>query len=168
MPQPQPQKSKFELGVDLIKALAWPLFSIIVLFSFWPQLHSTMDQLPDLLKRSNTITIGDLTIILSRNIREPSAEVKKVLSEITPIDIPRLMRIEQRVWLLTDANDAKINYADLLRLGLLEEIPTQDLPENSTYGVQLTQLGRDTQKYLSDLLLEFVDQLNQPTSTPSP
>jgi hypothetical protein len=168
-----PQKTRFELTVELIKAVAWPLFAIFVLFTFWEPLHLAMNQLPDIVNRSNTITIAGLTIKIDQSLqlknREPSAEVRQALSEITSDGIQTLMNLSGSArWLPQDADNGRRKNSEMVRLGLFEEIPLQELKDNFAYGVRVTQVGRDTQAYLYALISTFLEQLNQPVSTPTP
>ena len=105
-------KTRYELTVELIKALAWPLFAFFVLFSFWKPLHLAMNQLPEIVNRSNTITIAGLTIKIDRSLQlqnqEPSANVKKALSELTPEGIQTLMGLSgTATWLPQSADDGR-------------------------------------------------------------
>jgi hypothetical protein len=57
-----PKPDRFAQTIELVRAIAWPLFGIIVLISFWNPLYSTIQQLPNLVSRSENITIAGLTL----------------------------------------------------------------------------------------------------------
>jgi hypothetical protein len=69
-------------------------------------------------------------------------------------------------WNTGSASYGRNESAELIKLGLLEEIPAAELndPQDSErygYGVRLTPLGKETQTFLFDLISELVQELEQ-------
>jgi len=155
------KKTHYEISVDLIKALAWPLFAVFLLFSFWKPLHTIINELPELIQRSKTVTVAGVVLEINQDLPEPSEEVKTALAKISPEGVQELMRLSNE----SDYKNAppsyiKVTYEELIKLGLFMEVPTENLKEDYIYGVQVTQLGRETQEYVYKLLSEFLTQLN--------
>jgi len=167
-----PQKTRYELTVDLIKALAWPVFAFFMLFSFWKPLHLAMNQLPEIVSQSDTITIASLTLKIDRGLQskglEPSSEVRDVLSKLSPGGIERILEVSSSSWYTSESDaESKAANMELVNLGLLTLIPPEELTKdgkNYAYGVRITALGKETQSYLYAIISEFVKELEQPTS----
>jgi hypothetical protein len=167
-------KTRFELAVELVKAIVWPVIALVILFSFWHPFQLAMEQLPDVVSHSDTITIAGLTLKIDRSLQlqglEPSAEVRQVLSVLTPDGIRTLLAMGEGKYYPSSPTGTTEN-DELLRLGLFEEIPPEELSlggHNYEYGVRPTQLGQDTQNYLLALISEFALQLDQVAPTPTP
>jgi hypothetical protein len=178
MPQKeQNQKTRYELTVDLIKAIAWPLFAFFILFSFWKPIHLAADQLSIIINRSNTITIAGLTLKIDQSLdlykEQPSDEVRSVLANITPNAIRILLEhVQGPTCYLTTRDDPfikqdKVDNAELISLGLYEEYK-KDETNKTAYCVHLTPVGITTQNYLYDLISAFLQSLGQPVSTSTP
>ena len=114
-------KSRFELFVELVKATAWPILVAVVLVAFWSPLRETARQIPELLGRSDTVTIAGLSLKLSRGLRyQTSPEVKKVLAELSQEAIERLLAMASRSWWdVGSESHGRSENAELLRLGLV-------------------------------------------------
>lgn len=163
-----PKPDRFAQVIDLTKAIAWPVFGLIMLVAFWGPLYSTIEQLPNLVSRSENITIAGLTLEIEKGLRQQaSPEVRQVLSELSPEGVRNLLTAsEASYWNEGSTSYGRTANAELVNLGLLEEIPTDELnePQGSTsygYGVRLTPFGKETQTFLFDLISEFVQELEQ-------
>ena len=166
--KPNPKPDRFAQSIELVKAIAWPLFGIIVLTSFWNPLYSTIQQLPNIVSRSENITIAGLTLKVGKGLRQQaSTEVKQVLSDLSPESIRNLLTSgESTYWDVEYEISARTKSNELLKFGLLEEIPKAELNDrkDSTkygYGVRLTPLGKETQAFLFNLISEFAQELEQ-------
>src|SRR5207253_2368384 len=125
------RKTRFEISVELIKALTWPLVISIVLIGFWTPLHNIVTQLPNLLSRSESVTIAGLSIKIGKDIgRQVSPKVKEVISELSPEGLHRLINAPPfplpTVSAVAD-KPGETEYAELIKLGLMENIPTTEL-----------------------------------------
>lgn len=163
MPDANP-KSRFEIAVELVKALAWPVVVLIVLIAFWSSLHSIADSLPNIISRSETITIAGLSIKVSKGLsKQPSEQVKQAISKLSSEGFRRLLNSGgASFWDRPDVAIGKSDNAELLRLGLMEEVPSAELQDRANkrsygYGVRLTPLGKETQNFL----IEFVSSVTQ-------
>jgi hypothetical protein len=163
-------KSTFELIVELIRALAWPILAVLVLISFWRPLHDTAVQIPDIVGRSDTITIAGLSLKVGRALRrQASPEVQEVLARLSPEGLKRVLGLSSSIW--WDQGQEPMGQADvaeLLRLGLVEEVSSAELQErnredekNFGYGVEITELGEQTQSFLQSVVAEFVQEVSR-------
>ena len=87
-----PNKGKFELVVELIRALAWPTIAGLLLFSFWQPLQLTANLLPTIIDRSDSITIAGLSLKVGRELRsEAPPEVRAALAGLSLAGIEMLL-----------------------------------------------------------------------------
>jgi hypothetical protein len=175
----EPNKSSVELATDFIKAIAWPLFALIFLISFWEPFQAAANMLPDIVNRSNTITIAGLTLQINRSLKlqnqQPSSEVKQVLADISPDDINKILATSGwRVWNAQEVDGGRDEYAKLVKLGVFREMTNQELQNRTeyavrpVYGVVNKPLGDETRDFLIALIAEFAQQLGQPQQSPTP
>jgi hypothetical protein len=154
-------KTRFENINDLVKILIWPLFAVLLLVCFWKPLFSLINKLPEIIDRSQTVTIAGLAIELNQNMRQPSEEVKIVLSEISPEGVKMLTEFKGTMcWWGEISSDNYQVYEELIRLGLFAETSSIDLKGNCSIETKITNLGLNTKDYLFELLSEFVGKLN--------
>lgn len=162
-----PSKSRFELIVELIKAVAWPLFAIVLLVSFWRPLRSAVTQLPNIISRSETLSIAGLSLKVRRSLaKQPSEEVKQALSKLSPDDLKRLQNFNSTFCEEQYAASCRADYAALVGLGLLAEVPESELKKDRSgtpygFGVRITPKGKETQSVLNALVSEFVQELER-------
>lgn len=159
-------KTKFEIAVDLIKALLWPLIVIVLLIIFLGPLRSVADQLPNLVKNSETITISGLSIKIRKNdlVKNPSDSVKAVLSKLTPEEIERILNNSSSIfWDKGDEKWGVSEYSNMIKQGLFVEIPKTELPikpgREYGYGIKPTNFGIETRKFLVQLIAGFISEL---------
>lgn len=167
---PNPSKTRFELFVEFIKAVAWPLFASVVLISFWGPLRSSVSQLPNIVSRSETLSIAGLSLKIRRGLnRQPSEELKKSLSKLTPEDLKFLLNFNSTRCLEEHAASCKADYAGLLSLGLIQEMSEAELNQRIEetngrrygFGARITPKGKETQGFLYALISEFVQELER-------
>ena len=162
-------KSKLELTVDLMKALAWPVFGFFVLVSFWTPLQKTAALLPSLVERSDTISIAGLSLKIGSALKnQATPEVERVLAKLTVAGIEKTLALGGSSWWGKESVDtAKRDYAELVALGLVEEVAQAELDARNKnylgslgYGIKRTDLGEKTQVFLRSVVAQFVQELN--------
>lgn len=159
---------RLKVIVELVKALAWPLFATIALLSFWGPLRLTVRQLPDLVSRSETITVAGLSIKVQRGFsQQASDEVKQAVAQLSPEGISRILTMQGNIYY--DSNSvtyARTEYKELIDLGLVEPLPEEELlgvgsdDRQYGYGVGITPLGEEAQRLLIALISEFTQELD--------
>lgn len=166
-------KSRFELFVELVKAIAWPILVVVVLIAFWAPLRDTARQLPGLLGRSNVVTIAGLSLKLGPGLRyQASPEVKNVLAELSQEAIERLLSMASSSWWnVGDESLGRSENVELVRLKLVEEVPADEVDSLNDrdqrrygYGVRITELGIQTRSFLHSVVAEFVKELGNTTT----
>ena len=76
---------KIPWPIELVKILIWPAFAFFVVIGFWEPLHSVARLMPDVLKETENITIGDVKISIRSTIatRVP-IKVSPILPKLSP------------------------------------------------------------------------------------
>jgi hypothetical protein len=163
-------KSRFELFVELVKAIAWPLLAAVVLVSFWHPLREAANQLPSIVSRSDTITILGLSLKIGPQLRQKAPrEVQEALAALSADGIKTLIGMGKGrgndIHISSVVTSGRAPYAELIKLKLAEEVPgharadpTSD-PTYATYVLQITPLGVQTNDFLLSLIAEFIDEL---------
>jgi hypothetical protein len=73
---------------EVIKAFAWPLTLLLLVFFFWGPLHKLVGVLPDALANSETVTMGSLSLRVGKRLSEgANQEVRDALSGMTAADM---------------------------------------------------------------------------------
>jgi hypothetical protein len=163
-------KSRFELFVELVKAIAWPLLAAVVLVSFWHPLREAANQLPSLVSRSDTITILGLSLKIGPQLRQKAPrEVQEALAALSADGIKALIGMGEGrgndIHISSVVTSRRGPYAELIKLKLAEEVPglaKADPTSDSTYAtyvLQITPLGVQTNDFLLSLIAEFIDGL---------
>jgi hypothetical protein len=161
-------KSKFEIIVDLIKALLWPIIAVFILILFWQPLRLVANQLPSIVSRSETITISGLSLKIRNNdiVQKPSDSVKNVLALLSADGIKRMLNNSTAsYWDKGDETFGRSEYEELVKLGLYTEDSAEELAErnkqqkNYGYGVEITSLGKETNNFLVQIVAGFVQEL---------
>jgi hypothetical protein len=169
------KKSTLELVVEVIKALAWPLFATVFLVSFWTPLHDTATLIPSIVSRSDTITIAGLSLKVGKALnKKATPEVELALSRLSKEGVKRLLEMSASSWWDkgSEANGQAEN-SELVKLGLAMEVSADELATRNTtdhknfgYAVRITDLGRKTQDFLRAVIAEFVDELPRTQTIP--
>lgn len=163
-------ESKVELlkcTVELVKAVAWPLFATIALISFWGPLRLTARQLPELVSRSETITVAGLSLEVQRGVsQQASDEVRKAVAELSPDGINNLLTMQGNVYYsLESVSFGRERYEEMIDLGLVEPLTANELDAAESdgreygFGVEITPLGEEAQSLLLSLISEFTQEL---------
>jgi hypothetical protein len=165
---PETPKGRFELLVELVKATAWPMFAAAVLIIFWGPLHETAKEIPTLVGRSDTVTIAGLSLKVSHGLHQKaSPEVQKAVGELSREGIERVLSLSSSSWWDKGSEvSGRSDYAELLRLGLVEEVSSSEVEVQNKrdkrdfgYAVRITELGKKVQSFLRSVVAEFVQEL---------
>ena len=166
---PDTTKSKFEIIVELIKALVWPVIVFAVLIIFWEPLHLISKSLPSIVNRSETITIAGLSLKIrnSGTVQQPSPGVKDILSKLSPEAVERMLNnATSSFWKKGDESFGRTEYTELIKYNLYREIPQKELSDPARFkdkdygfGVEITELGKETRKFLVQIIAGFVNEL---------
>ncbi|MEZ4553976.1 MAG: hypothetical protein R3B59_08715 [Dehalococcoidia bacterium] len=154
---------------DLVRASVWPAIVLIMLAVFWGPAHSAMDQLPEVLGRTKTVTIAGLTLEIDSRLEalgvEPSAETEAALAALTSTDVARLMSFSSALSGTRRSHDPaemiRPLYVGLIDAGLVKELSPAELDDFS-YGVSLTVQGREAVTFLNGVVGAFVAELPKP------
>src|SRR3954470_23543522 len=85
-------KSRIQNITDLLKVVLWPIIVVVIILIFWRPLYLTLNRLPDVLNKSEAITIGSLSIKLEKKIiSKPTEEVQNVLKELSATSVETLI-----------------------------------------------------------------------------
>ncbi len=161
-------KTRYEITVELIKALLWPTIAIFILILFWQPLRLVADQLPNIVSRSETITISGLSIKIRNSdiVQKPSDSVKTALASLSADGVKTMLNNSNGVyWNVGDESFGRKQYAELIKLGLYREVPPKELQErnkqnkNYGFGAEVTPLGIETNQFLIQLVAGFVQEL---------
>jgi hypothetical protein len=127
--------------------------------------------------RSDTITFAGLSLKVGPGLREKApVEVQKVLPRLSRDGIEKILSMSSGgvYWDKPDAWRGREEYAELKGLGLVEEIPSDELDKknadehrNYGYAVHMTALGRQTQAFLRSVVAEFVQHVTSQEAEPS-
>jgi|GEM_PF-4565712 len=148
-------KSKFELSVELVKALIWPAIVSALLISFWKPLHETANLLPTIVNRSDTITIAGLSLKVGHEIqREVPAEVRSALKQLPASDISKLLVFHGSGG-FSEESYLDYHYGDLVRIGLVSKSFHEEY-DSLKWEAKLSPLGIETKRFLASLLAEIM------------
>lgn len=170
-------KSRFELFVELVKAGAWPLLAAFVLLSLREPLVKTAEEMPSIIGRSESITIAGLSLKIGAALREKiTPQIQAALAKLSGDGVAKVLAMSNggAYWDKGHEEQGRADYEELLRTGLAEEVPGDQLDtlnrqdgRSYGFGVRITALGRATQSFLRSVVAEFVQNLPPPTAEPS-
>jgi len=154
------QKSQYEVTVDLIRSIIWPLFIGSLLIIYNKPFTETVSQLPNLLATSSELSIAGLKVQIDREISSKTTpEVLNGLSKLSPDGIERLMNMTRStpVFKKNELKQYENEWKELLALKLVEIIPWYDKYD---YGMRTTIIGRDTQQFVFLIISQITGRLN--------
>ena len=132
--------------IELIKSLAWPVIVVLFLIFNWSPIRESVKLFPQLISRSESISIAGLSIEINQKLeRESTPEIKESLRMISPHLIDIITNIGDSAWesnMLTDQD-----WNELSALGLI----TRD-----DYGYQLNEKGLSVRKYILEVVNELI------------
>ena len=102
--------------------------------------------------------LGALAFVIGGNIH-PSDDV------VVPEE-----QLSTRFEMVVIGRVAGVDDAELVSLGLFDEVPTTEFPagKDFIYGVRVSSLGKETQKFLFALISEFINETGQAQESPAP
>lgn len=153
------KKSNYEITVDLIKAIVWPFLIILFLLVFWSPVHLVIEQVPNIIDRSQVITVAGVSIRSKEKlVNEASPRTKAVLSNISSDGLLTLLEIHDEVyWSKGDERVGRRKNSELVQFGLVDEIPDDEIrAKGYSYGVSVTSFGSETQEFLVALMQELI------------
>jgi hypothetical protein len=164
-PPPRPPKIEISLSlIELAKSALWPVLALLAFFSFSGEIRSLLAELPYLLRRADTVTIGELKLQLTRELSaQAPAELRRALNGISGDSLARLLQLNLATGNVFcaqthyeaeyDAN--KVKDTDLQQRGLISIAP---YPQNNgpdmkdCYEVQVSKAGQNAEQFLAHLL----------------
>ena len=172
------RKAKSEYLVDLVRALAWPFVALFVMFSFWKPLHRTAELLPSVLDRSDSISIGGISLEVGSHLRSKATpEVLAAISATSTSGIRKMLDTGGDIFFDNDNYpEERANVQELMRLHLYREATKSEIVESNagigtanvfTVGYVRTQLGTQVHDFMATVIAEFVQQISvQPDKEP--
>ena len=150
--------------LEYVRVLAWPLFALVVLVSFWTALHDLAQVLPGLLSQSESISFKGVIFRVKKSIADQaSPEVRAALNELTSSDIRELLETSGPTSVLIDNPDdeAVPAWKHFIELGLATPLTSKELAVKSRedhkawiFGAQTTSLYPK----VHEIAVEFVIQ----------
>ena len=158
-------KSTYEITVMLVRALAWPLIVLFLLFTYRVPIRAIATQLPALIASSNAISVAGVSVQVDRRLRsQASTDALTSLSSLTADGLRTLMDLSrgQPIYTADDIRGGRVDreYGELLRSGLAELRATDE----GRFGpgsrmVHVTDRGRQTQELAFLIIADFAGQI---------
>jgi hypothetical protein len=155
-------------AAELAKALAWPLLALVLLMGLWSPLRESAKEIPTLLRRSEGLTIAGVSLRVREDLsRRASLEVRTVVARLSPESLQYLLSSNGNGMFLIGGGTSQLprELGELAGLGLIEELPAEELPPQADSGFQMTPLGEEATSFLLVVVSEFVEQLAQEKET---
>lgn len=154
------KKTRFELTTELLKVILWPIVILVIILIFWKPLYLSINEVPNVINNSESITIGSLSLKIKKNtIGRPSNEVKDVLKGISAkgIDVLLSSSAQTEYFHQNEVLYGQQRYKELINLGLYEEMNASHLGRDAEgikyyFGVTPTDLGIAARKYLIEIV----------------
>ncbi|MDN5199927.1 hypothetical protein QQ008_01100 [Fulvivirgaceae bacterium BMA10] len=147
--------------LELIKSLVWPiLITLFVLFN-WSAIHNSIEHVPELISKSESISIGGLSIKINQNLQDKSSpEIKAFLKEISPADLDLILQLRNTIQRFSKEQYDEYGaneYKGLLNLGLA--IKKDTLREaNHEVDIVLSKEGESVRNYLIEIINELIKE----------
>lgn len=172
-------KSRLELATELVKALVWPAFALVILLSFWTPLRESVRELPKLMRDAESVSIYSFSIKVKENLRWQATpevgkvlttpEVETVLARLSPDGIQKLLNFRfVSCWESGRDNIDQVKEInkELLQHGLLTEVSNMRLcaaTEGARYDYALgpSDLGLATQQFIFAFVAQSARELTR-------
>ncbi len=155
-------KSKYEITVDMIRSIIWPVLFASILISYSKPITETINQLPNLVAASSELSIAGVRVQVDRSIRaKTSPTVLHVMAQISPDGIKRLMSLSSGTPIFSDDESKryKDEWDELIKLSLVEVRPWHGSEPKYKNALGVTTLGRDVQQFVFVLVSEITGRL---------
>jgi hypothetical protein len=154
------KKSKLELAIELLKVTLWPVIVLVIIVIFWKPLYLSINEVPNVINKSESITIGSLSLKIEKNtVGKPSEAVRNILQKIsaTGIDVLLSSNAQTEYFHQNEVLYGQKRYKELMELGMYEvmdssHVGTDALGIKYYYAVMPTHTGIETRKYLIEIL----------------
>lgn len=170
-----------QVVLEYIKALAWPVFAIVLLVSFWQPLQDIAKVAPGLVSQSESIQIGSVSLkVKARLAKQASEAVQTVLRRLQPEDILEILSISTSyrekqaggTMLVYDDDDGSKadRYARFAELKIVTALSgpelevakkTNERPTHVTRGYRLSGLWDETYGFLIRLTLNVLEEADR-------
>jgi len=154
------KKSNLELTIELLKVTLWPIIVLVIIVIFWKPLFLSISEVPNVINKSKSITIGSLSLRIEKNsVGKPPEVVKNILQKIstTAIDVLLSSNTQTEYFHQNEVLYGQERYKELIDLGMYEVMDTSHLGTDARnikfyYAVMPTDIGIETRKYLIGIL----------------
>ena len=170
-------------GPEYIKALAWPLLTVLILFLFWSPLHDIAGILPEVIRNSETIEAGKVKLSIRKSAMAKASEpVRQALRDLKASDIRTILQTDPgpHTFLFCEAKESDESIQEFRGLEgkkLVEALKADRLKAESTgndpacgkerltFGFETTSLWSGLREFLiQDLIPDLISQAqNEPT-----
>ena len=173
MPSEKPQ----EHWIKGLSSVLWPVFAFVVLIAFWSPLHTIATRLPDVIDKSQTISIAGLKLELDSTFRfrKPSPPVAEALKELYAEDVKILISNPDSALFSPPERVAEYRekYAHLIQLKLALESETIMLGQGGEAArkgtvFKLSPVGVAAKAYLVDLVVSSLIGVGAKTGEKAP
>ena len=161
------KKTKIELTIELLKVIIWPTIVIFVIILFWRPIYSTFNEIPNIIGKSESISIGNLSIKIQRGTTLlPSESVKAILKKISPHAVETLVSSNgtTEYFHTNQVLYGQQRFKELIQDGLYIEVEKIHLSYDDqniqyAYGVQPTKSGIEVRNYLLEIMNGLIKEI---------
>jgi hypothetical protein len=105
-------KSRYEITVMLVRAIAWPVLVLFLLFLYRAPIGAIVTQLPALIASSSTISVAGVSVQVDRRLRsQASADALTSLSNLSAEGVRTFMDLGRGQPIYT-AEDIRVGRVD--------------------------------------------------------
>ena len=121
-------KSTFEIIVDLIKAMIWPILVVLMFILFYDQIFSIIEIIPSKIRQSSRIKIGDISLEIERYAKaKGNEELAVIIQDLSKDAITTLVNLGKRGHRVIISDDFKHTYTLPLELKYFKELEKKEL-----------------------------------------
>lgn len=145
--------------IQAVQALRWPLISLLGFVVFWSPINEIANLLPELVGRSESISVAGVKIEVEARIRaQASDEVAELVGDVNREELAILMSSSDNSYTSNSEASMRRRYSRLIDLGAFEEVPPEEFPDDRehTYGVRRTPLGTDAREFLTSIVVDII------------
>jgi hypothetical protein len=82
----------FQSIIELLKVIVWPTITLVIFALFWSPLYKIVEQLPNLVSKSNTVTVGQFSLRIDKGLsHQLSPDLKKILEQLSGPEVIALI-----------------------------------------------------------------------------